>query len=67
MAQKGLWNLPKEKVMRERWELPNEEGDVVKKYKAIHEEDFWSSWPREDEKSKEERKIEAEGKGEVEG
>ena len=33
----------------------------------MHEEDFWSSWPREDEKSKEERKAEAERKGEEEG
>ena len=30
MAQKGLWNLEKEKMMKERGELPNEEGDVVK-------------------------------------
>ena len=27
----------------------------------MHEEDFWSSWLKEDEKSKEERKVEAEG------
>ena len=35
--------------MKERGELPNE-GDVVKENKAMHEEDFWSSWPREDER-----------------
>ena len=56
MAQKGLWNLAKEKTMKERGELPNEEGDIVRESKAMHEEDFWSSWLREDEKSKEERK-----------
>ena len=33
----------------------------------MHEEDFWSSWRREGEKSKEERKVEAEETGEVEG
>ena len=66
MAQKGLWNLAKEKTMKERGELPNEEGDVVRECKAMHEEDFWSSWLREDEKSKEEGKPEAEGKGEEE-
>ena len=55
------------KTMKERGELPNEEGDVVREHKTMHEEDFWSSWLREDEKSKEERKVEAEGKGEVEG
>ena len=65
MAQKGLWNLAKEK-MRERGEWPNEGGDVVREYKAMHDEGFWSSWLREDEKSKE-RKAEAEGKGEEEG
>ena len=68
MEQKGLWNLAKEKTMKERGELPNEEeGDVVREYEAMHEEDFWSSWLYEDEKSKEERKAEVEGKGEEEG
>ena len=67
MAQKGMWNLAKENTMKERGKLPNEEGDVVREYKAMHEEDFWSSWLREDEKSKEEREVEAEKKGEVEG
>ena len=62
MVQKGLWNLAKEKIMKERGELPNEEGDDVREYEAMHEEDFWSSWLREDEKSNEERKAEAEGK-----
>ena len=51
--------------MKERLELPNEEGDVVREYKTMHEKDFWSSWLREDEKSEEESKVEAEEKGEV--
>ena len=42
MAQKGLWNLAKEKTMKERGELSNEEGDVARESKAMHEEDFWS-------------------------
>ena len=50
MAQKGLRNVEKEKIMKERGELPNEEGDVVKECKAVHEEDFWSSWQREGER-----------------
>ena len=33
----------------------------------MQEGDLWSSWLREDEKSKEESKAEAEGKGEEEG
>ena len=48
MAQEGLWNLAKEKIMKERGELLNEEGDAVREYKAAHEENFWSSWARED-------------------
>ena len=56
-----------EKTMKERGELPSEDGDVVREFKAVHEEDFWSSWLREGEKSKGENKVEAEGKGEVEG
>ena len=47
MAQRGLWNLAKEKILKEREELPNEEGDVVKEYKAVYEEDVWSNWLRE--------------------
>ena len=48
MAQQGQWNLAKEKIMKERGELLDEEGDVVREYKAVHEENFWSSWLRED-------------------
>ena len=43
MAQKGLWNLAIEKNMKERRELPNGEGDAVREYKAMHEENFWSN------------------------
>ena len=57
MAQTGLWNLAKERPMKERGELPHEEGHVVREHEAMHE----------DEQSKEERKAEAEGKGEEEG
>ena len=44
MEQRGLWNLAKGKILRER----GEEGDAVREYKAMHEENFWSSWLRED-------------------
>ena len=66
MAQKGLWKLAKEKIMKESVELPNEEGDAVREYKAVHEENFWSSWPREDERGREERMAKA-GKNEEKG
>ena len=46
VAQKGLWNLVREKVLRDRGALPNEEGDVIREYKAMHEEHFLSSWLR---------------------
>ena len=58
MAQKGLWNLAKEHILRERGELPKEEGDAVREYKATHEENVLSSWLREDGRVKEERTVE---------
>ena len=48
--------------MKESGELPNEEGDVVREYKAMHEEDFWSSWLRKDERGKEGRTTKTERK-----
>ena len=57
MAQTGLWKMAKGKIIKERGEFLNEEGDVVKELKAVHEEDYWSSWLREDERGKEERKA----------
>ena len=57
MAQKkGLWILVREKVLRERGALPEEEGDIIRDYKAMHEEIFLGSWLREEEK--EERILE---------
>ena len=41
--------------MKEGGELPNE-GDAVREYRAVHEDNFWSSWPRE-----EERKVKRKG------
>ena len=34
--EKGLWNLAR-KLLRERDELPKEEGDAVREDKAMHE------------------------------
>ena len=66
-AQKGMWNLAMKKIMKERGELPNEEGEEVREYKAMHGEDFWSSWPREDERGNEERMAKADRNEEEEG
>ena len=67
MAQKGLWNLAKEKTMKERWELPNEVGHAVREHGAMHEETFWSSWLREDERGEEERVAKVEKHEEEKG
>ena len=67
MAQKGLWNLAKEKIMKERGELTDEEGDAVREYRAMREENFWSSRLREDERGKEERMAKAEKNEEKKG
>ena len=46
MAQKGLWNLAREKMLQDRGALL-EEGDIVREYKAMHEENYLGSWLRE--------------------
>ena len=45
------------KILRERGALPREEGDAFREYKATHEENFSSSWLREDGREKEERTV----------
>ena len=37
MAQRGLWKLAREKILRERGALPKEEGDAIGEYKAMNE------------------------------
>ena len=54
-AQKFFWNLVREKVLQDRGALLQEEGDVIREYKAMHEENFLSSWLTEEGKDKEER------------
>ena len=72
MAQKGLWNLSGEKILRGRGALPQEEGDAIREYRAMHEEFVFAQlvkerWKRERrknggngqrEKSRKERKEE---------
>ena len=55
-AQKGLWNLAREKILQKRGAIPKEEGDVIREHNAMHEENFLSSWLREDLVEKEERR-----------
>ena len=40
-------SISERKILRERGELPKEEGDAVRGYKAMHEETFFGSWLRE--------------------
>ena len=35
IAQKGLGNLVREKVLQDRGELPKEEGDLIREYKSF--------------------------------
>ena len=55
MAQQGLWNLAREKMLQDRGALPEEEGDVIREYKAMHEENFLEQlvegrWKRQESK-----------------
>ena len=70
----GRFNGAKRHVEPGKWrksggrgQLPNEEGDAVKKYKVLHEENFMSKWPREEERGKEERTAKAEKNEEERG
>ena len=40
MAQKGLRNLARNKALQNRGVLPREEGDTIREYKAVHEENI---------------------------
>ena len=40
MAQKGLWNVAREKMLQDGGALPKEEGDIVSEYKGMHEDNF---------------------------
>ena len=62
MKWKVQWHkkgLAKEKIRKERGELLNEVGDAEREHSAVHEENFWSSWPREDERGEDERTARA--------
>ena len=66
MAQKRIVEPCWSKDLEERGALPKEEGDASREYKAIHEENFLSSWLREDGREKEERMVEVSNENEEE-
>ena len=43
----------RENVLQDRGALPKEEGDVIREFKATQDENFLSSWLKEDGKNKE--------------
>ena len=53
--------------MTERGEVTNVEGDAVREFQAMHEENFLSNWLREDESGKEERNARTEKNEEEKG
>ena len=56
MAQKGLWNITTKKEKEKRGALPKEDGDLLRGYQAMHEENFLSSWLRENVEGEEEER-----------
>ena len=48
----------KQSFARQRSVLLQEEGDTIREYKAMPEENFLSSWLREDGKGKTKREVE---------
>ena len=56
MKQRGFWNQARENVLQDRGALPDEEGDVIGEYNAMNEENFLSSWLREEKKSRKKEK-----------
>ena len=49
-------------MLRDRGALPKEEGNFVRVWKAMHADNFLSSWLREDVESREERRKDMEKK-----
>ena len=52
MAQEELRNVVKKRMLEHRGAMPREECDSVREYKTMHEENFLSSWLREDTEGK---------------
>ena len=48
MVPKGLWNIAKKRMLEDRGVVPKEDGNQLREEKAMHEENFLSSWLWED-------------------
>ena len=64
MAQKGLWNTARKRMLEDRGALPKEDGEFVRADKAIHEKAFLSSWLSEDTEGKAEKEMKKRAKEE---
>ena len=66
MAQKGLWNIARKRTLEDRGALPTEDGDLLREYQAMHEDNFLSRWLREhvEGKAEEREKLNKEAKEE---
>ena len=47
-SEKGYGNSAKERMLGDRGAFLEEDGNRMREYKAMHEENFLSSWLRED-------------------
>ena len=47
MAQQGLWNIAKKRMLEDRGDPLEEDGNQLREYRATHEQ-ILSSWLRED-------------------
>ena len=77
MGQRGLWNIANKRMLEDGGSLPREDGDLLREYQAMHEENFLSNWLREGvecteeerkrlkEEAQQEKKVKS-GKSEVE-
>ena len=48
LARRGLWKITKDRLLEDRGGLPREDGNRLREYRSMHEENFLSSWLRED-------------------
>ena len=48
LQKKVLWNIAHTRVLEGRGAVPKEDGDLFREYQAMREENFLSSWLRED-------------------
>ena len=56
MAQKELWNIAKKRML-DRGAFPREDGDLLREYQAMQEENLLSSWLWEDAEGKKEERA----------